>query len=162
MSGDALIRFKRGTAAAWQSDDTLLAAGEPGMETDTGFLKIGNGSDSWNNLPYYNPPENIVDDSTATTFVLGEDNFNSVTRLTDSGAVEVEIPGEADLGYAVPVGTMYKVRSAGAGGVTFIHPYTTINGTLPALAQHDEVWLRCVAQDEFDVVFHHRESETPS
>lgn len=48
----ATIRLKRGTAAGWISADPILAAGEPGFETDTGKLKIGNGVDEWTALPY--------------------------------------------------------------------------------------------------------------
>ena len=38
----------------------LLGPGEPGFEIDTGKLKVGNGVDKWNDLPYinYDPVEN--------------------------------------------------------------------------------------------------------
>lgn len=38
----------------------LLGPGEPGFEIDTGKLKVGNGIDKWNDLPYinYDPVEN--------------------------------------------------------------------------------------------------------
>jgi hypothetical protein len=47
------IRLRRGTAAAWTSADPVLGAGEPGLETDTGLLKFGNGTNSWVSLPYF-------------------------------------------------------------------------------------------------------------
>ena len=46
------IQLKRGTSAAWQKLDPILAVGEPGFEKDTNRLKIGDGIKSWNNLPY--------------------------------------------------------------------------------------------------------------
>lgn len=46
------IQFLRGTAAAWVSDNRVLEAGKPGVETDTGQMKLGNGTDAWNDLPY--------------------------------------------------------------------------------------------------------------
>lgn len=46
------IQFRRGTAAAWTSANPVLASGEPGRETDTGKLKIGDGSTAWTSLPY--------------------------------------------------------------------------------------------------------------
>jgi hypothetical protein len=46
------IQLRRGPAAEWESENTLLAEGEIGVETDTGKFKIGNGSDPWNDLPY--------------------------------------------------------------------------------------------------------------
>lgn len=46
------IKWRRDTAANWTNHNTVLAAGEPGFETDTGAYKIGNGSSGWNSLPY--------------------------------------------------------------------------------------------------------------
>lgn len=46
------IKLRRGTAAAWTAADTILALAEPGYETDTGKLKIGDGSTAWTSLPY--------------------------------------------------------------------------------------------------------------
>lgn len=48
----AQIELRRGTAAAWISANTVLAAGEPGLETDTGQYKIGDGTTAWNSLNY--------------------------------------------------------------------------------------------------------------
>ncbi|MBB5167194.1 hypothetical protein [Mycobacterium sp. AZCC_0083] len=48
----AQIQLRRGTAAQWTSANTLLAAGELGAETDTGKLKVGDGSSHWNALYY--------------------------------------------------------------------------------------------------------------
>lgn len=47
-----LIDFRRDTAANWTSSDPTLADGEPGYETDTGKVKIGDGTTAWNGLPY--------------------------------------------------------------------------------------------------------------
>jgi hypothetical protein len=46
------MQQKRGTADQWETANPLLLAGEIGFETDTQKLKIGNGSDNWNDLPY--------------------------------------------------------------------------------------------------------------
>ena len=48
----AQIQTRRDTAANWTSTNPTLAAGEPGLETDTGKLKVGNGSTAWNSLAY--------------------------------------------------------------------------------------------------------------
>lgn len=44
---------RRGTATQWTSANTVLAAGEFGVETDTGQFKIGDGTTAWNSLPYF-------------------------------------------------------------------------------------------------------------
>ena len=46
------IQFRRGTAAAWTAANPVLASGEPGFETDTIKLKIGDGATAYNSLPY--------------------------------------------------------------------------------------------------------------
>ena len=47
-----VFQLKRGLAEAWTRVNPLLRAGEPGFELDTGKLKIGNGIDNWDELPY--------------------------------------------------------------------------------------------------------------
>ena len=46
------IQMRRDTAAAWTAANPTLAAGEMGLETDTTYYKIGNGSTAWNSLAY--------------------------------------------------------------------------------------------------------------
>lgn len=46
------IILRKGTAAAWTLANPTLAAGEPGVETNTGKFKIGNGVAVWSALAY--------------------------------------------------------------------------------------------------------------
>lgn len=46
------IRLRRGSAAAWTTADTVLGIGEPGVESDTGRFKIGDGATEWTALDY--------------------------------------------------------------------------------------------------------------
>ena len=46
------IQYRRDTASNWTSSDPVLAAGEPGYETDTGKEKVGDGSTAWTALAY--------------------------------------------------------------------------------------------------------------
>lgn len=50
------ILFRRDTSANWTQNNPILAQGEPGFETDTGLMKIGDGSSVWNSLEYYDGP----------------------------------------------------------------------------------------------------------
>lgn len=59
MARNALIQVRRDTAANWTSVNPTLAAGEVGFESDTGKLKIGDGSTAWSVLEYFTT---IVDD----------------------------------------------------------------------------------------------------
>lgn len=48
--------MRRDTAANWTSDDTVLLNAEVGLETDTGWQKVGDGTTAWTSLPYYHGP----------------------------------------------------------------------------------------------------------
>jgi hypothetical protein len=46
------IKLRRDTAANWTENNPILAAGEPGLETNTGKTKYGDGTTAWNSLGY--------------------------------------------------------------------------------------------------------------
>ncbi len=46
------IKLRRDTAANWTAQNPILAAGEPGLETDTGKIKYGNGVGRWNTIEH--------------------------------------------------------------------------------------------------------------
>ena len=47
-----VIKLRRGTAAQWTTADSVLAAGEMGVELDTGRSKFGDGTTAWTSLSY--------------------------------------------------------------------------------------------------------------
>jgi hypothetical protein len=58
MSGGCVTRsvrleVRRDVSSRWTTTNPVLRSGEPGYETDTGKLKIGNGTADWNTLSYY-------------------------------------------------------------------------------------------------------------
>lgn len=53
MAGPYEFRFQRGTSDRWTDLNPVLGPAEPGVETDTGRFKLGDGSTEWNDLPYY-------------------------------------------------------------------------------------------------------------
>ena len=46
------MQQRRDTAAGWTSADPTLLNGEIGYETDTGYIKVGDGSTAWSSLGY--------------------------------------------------------------------------------------------------------------
>lgn len=48
------ILVRRDTAANWTTNNPTLAAGEFGLETNTNFIKRGDGATAWATLPYFN------------------------------------------------------------------------------------------------------------
>lgn len=50
------FQIRRGTSALWLSSDPVLAAGEPGLDTDLGRLKLGDGVKAFSALPWVTDP----------------------------------------------------------------------------------------------------------
>jgi len=48
------VQVKYYTASVWATNNILLKRGEPGYESDTGKMKIGDGFTPWNSLAYFN------------------------------------------------------------------------------------------------------------
>lgn len=48
--------FKVNTRSQWAALNPVLIAGEPGLESDTGNLKLGDGRSTWARLPYHGCP----------------------------------------------------------------------------------------------------------
>lgn len=83
------IQLRRDTSANWESENPTLALGEPGLETDTGRLKYGDGSTAWNSLAYAAAPNVTV------RAITGNDtptNADSGARLnvTDEAAIGLD------------------------------------------------------------------------
>jgi hypothetical protein len=82
------IQIRRGTAAQWTSTNPTLAAGEFGYETDTGKVKIGNGSTAWTSLAYNGA--GTVTSITAGTGLSGG-------TITSTGTIAIDTATTADL-----------------------------------------------------------------
>lgn len=74
------IQSKIDTQSNWNKTNPVLLNGELAIESDTYYVKVGNGSSNYNDLPYLTTPLKV--DSQVTT-----DSNNLIT----SGAVETAI-----------------------------------------------------------------------
>jgi len=82
------IKLRRDTAANWLSANPILAAGEPGLETDTGKIKYGDGVTAYANLPHAGG--DTLNDEGGVTITAGstkywvaaqrKENFNTYSR----------------------------------------------------------------------------------
>lgn len=91
------IKFRRDTSVNWTSVNPIPAQGEPCYETDTGKLKIGNGSDSYTTLPYVSDGGGSSGDlpiATATT--LGGVKIGNNLSITEDGTLSASVAGTTD------------------------------------------------------------------
>ncbi len=89
------IQVRRGTASNWTSANPTLAAGEIGYETDTTYMKVGDGSTAWNSLAYFVKQtaagKALADDADAAAqrTTLGITNVGSYTGQIETAADKV-------------------------------------------------------------------------
>jgi hypothetical protein len=92
------FKFRRGTSQEWLLQNPILAQGEPGYETDTGLLKVGNGSSRWTLLGYFTDMLN-----TNGSISIGQNS-----GLSNQGNYAVAIGGNVGIysqgDYAVSIG----------------------------------------------------------
>lgn len=79
MPANAVIQFRQGTAAEWTTVNPVLSAGEPGFETDTGKIKIGNGTAAWGTLGY------LTSEGTGVTIEEVQDNLGTSFLVAGTG-----------------------------------------------------------------------------
>jgi len=88
------MRQRQGTAAEWQARNPALDLGEFGYATDSGVLKIGDGSTAWNSLP-------------AIAVYDTNGNLQSATPIEDDDVIRVSDLADLLLGgtFAAPLVT---------------------------------------------------------
>jgi hypothetical protein len=97
------IKLRRDTAANWTTAAPTLAAGQPGYETDTGKLKIGDGATAWGSLAYFGGTAGTV-----TSVSLTAPAIFSVagSPVTTSGTLAITLANQTqNLVWASPNGS---------------------------------------------------------
>lgn len=120
------FQLRRGTTAEWDEADPALSAGEPGVDLDTGDLRVGDGVTAWSELPTKADRAKVQ-----PTWLLAGTGIDP-TGLTDSTAAltarfnaglaagATHFAGEAGAVYKVAIpdgGWLFRLTSA-AKGVT--------------------------------------------
>jgi alpha-tubulin suppressor-like RCC1 family protein len=102
------LQIRRGTNADFNDKDPVLKAGEPAVAIDTQFLKIGDGTSKWSELPTFSsaiintievdiPTIESNNSETVTITVDGIDSINDYSILVTPSA---PLPEHIDLRYA--------------------------------------------------------------
>ena len=113
------IQLRRDTAANWASANPTLALGEFGMETDTMFYKIGDGTTAWASLAYAElagTDKFTIDEQTGTSYTLGIGNAGQFMKMNNAAATTLTVPPNSSV--AFDVGVTVTVIQYGAGQVT--------------------------------------------
>ena len=85
----ALQKQRRDTASNWTSNNTVLLAGEWGIESDTKKFKIGDGSTAWQSLDYVPIPD-ANRSLPGNLTVEGDFTVNGTTTTIDTTTLSVE------------------------------------------------------------------------
>jgi hypothetical protein len=150
MSVVTQIQVRRGTAAQWTSANPTLASGEWGYETDTGKVKIGDGTTAWNSEPYIGAGDvtltgtQTLTNKTLTapvitnplislTYTAKTDNYTFVSgdegnvfSMNAATAKQFRIPTDATFNFAI--GTQFNVfwlTGVGTPSIVAVTPGTT-------------------------------------
>ena len=92
------IKIRRDVSTQWTSVNPLLLIGEQGYETDTGKMKVGDGSSRWNSLPYFGSDISETEGNIPTTRVdIIDSTINKLKLLKSYNfSVEVETQNQAN------------------------------------------------------------------
>lgn len=88
------MQQRRGTTAQWTSSDPVLEAGEMGWESDTNKFKIGDGTNAWSSLTYFNDVADLAGALTGTYLELGDIGNASGPAGLDASK-NLLVPGES-------------------------------------------------------------------
>ena len=133
------ILIRRDTAANWTAANPTLGSGELGGETDTGKLKLGNGSTAWNSLAYQagvtsvNGNTGVVTGlaTTAAPTFTGTVVLPSTTSIGDVSATEISYLDGVTSALQTQVNAKAPTNNASFTG-TFSAPSGTITSTMLA------------------------------
>lgn len=114
------IQLRKDSSANWGSVNPVLLRGEPGFETDTGKLKIGDGNTAWNALAYIGGSEG-VSTNTPNTIVKRDASGNF-----SAGTIAANLNGSY---------TNVTIGSTASKGKIFVQE------TTPSGAAAGDIWL---------------------
>lgn len=167
MPAQTVIKFRRDTAANWATTNPTLAAGEAGLETDSGLVKYGNGTSAWADLHYtgastvktrvHNGTGSQINKG-AVVYINGANGDTPTIALADAdseatssktlGIVEANIANGAK-GYVIESGLITNLNTASASAGQSVWLSSTAGGfvfnTPPAKPAHS-VYLGIVTR----------------
>lgn len=137
-------QLRRGLAVDWTTNNSILASGEPGFETDTKKMKIGDGTTAWNSLGYTTGNSTFLAVSNTTGNVQITPAAVTVANATISTVIDNDFisVGNASINTVVNttsfvIGTNFIANST----VLTFTPNTFNLGSSPTKAANGWAWL---------------------
>ncbi len=78
---NATIQIRKDTAGNWTSNNPTPASGELCLETDTKYVKIGDGSTAWTSLDYQPNPAEVDGKANLSKYATGWINRSDWTNV---------------------------------------------------------------------------------
>lgn len=136
------LQFRRGTAAQWSNANTILAAGEMGIDTSTNQFKIGNGSTAWNSLAYgglqgatgpIGALSNMTSGSVSTPSLAFTSDLSSGAFLPTTGAIGFTTAGVERMrvgsNITIPTPMRARIVTSNITGTSATVDFTNTDGT---------------------------------
>lgn len=134
MPRQSLIQLRRGSKSQWVAANPILDSGELGLETDSGRLKIGDGSKAWIFLDYVGTNENLTKIKNNTgyaiqkgqaVYISGNDsylNIPSVSPYLSNGSISEQLfcglisdyVSNTDYGFVINFGVLSGLNTTGS------------------------------------------------
>lgn len=119
------MQQRRGTSTDWTTANPVLAAGELGFESDSGYFKIGDGVNQWADLPYFESAD-VFTASLADYIELAEKGAaNGVAELDANGNVPINQLGNIIDGAPGVLDTLNELAAALNDDADFFTTITT-------------------------------------
>jgi hypothetical protein len=145
------IQLRNDTAANWTTENPTLAAGEVGVETDTGSVKVGDGTTAWTSLGYFgvgsayvdSAVANLVDSAPSTLDTLNElaaalsDDPDFATTITNS------IAGKADASHTHAISDVTNLQASLDDKTDKLQPIAAKTGAYTLQASDNQSIITC-------------------
>ena len=123
------LQIRRDTASNWSSVNPTLSSGEIGYETDTGKLKVGNGSSAWGTLGYVAADAAILSGTTLKSTVINSSltSVGTLSSLAVGGNITVggDITGTGNVTLSSSANNKnISVVATGVGAASLDSSYT--------------------------------------
>ena len=124
------IQLRHGTAAQWTAVNPILAQGEVGTETDTGKIKIGDGTKTWSALSYIQGEGSSSSWGSLTGSLASQTDLATALNGKQATAEKGVASGYAPLDAAakVPVANLPLAGESARGVVYLATPTETLAG----------------------------------